>query len=206
MLLRWVLALLSGSGGDSGALAPRRARGPIGLQMNGKDSDHQRRRCRQKPRGERRVIARWRRARHPATIIVPGPGFLRSLTRRRIELALGASRAHSEWKTLRGTECNKRSDRVVAARIVAESQALQNSTPDRRLEAQAQLKKALDAGIDLTLWIHIWARFNTTRRTFRFIGGSQESTAVRWALKTARGQERLSSSTGDADGVVYPAI
>ncbi|HSB10754.1 MAG TPA: polysaccharide deacetylase family protein [Blastocatellia bacterium] len=152
-----------------------------------------------------------------STIIVPGPWFpeIAAYAKSHPNSDFGVHLAHtSEWKTLKwGPVANKADvpglvdpQGYLWPDIMA---VYKNSTPEQAyIEARAQIKKALDAGIDVThLDSHMGtlqyneAYFQVYRRLAREFGlplrmGSQELLAAQGGGHQ-RGQL-------DADGVVYP--
>jgi chitin disaccharide deacetylase len=152
-----------------------------------------------------------------ATIIVPGPWFpeIATYAKARPNSDFGVHLAHtSEWKTLKWGPVASKND--VPGLVDPQGylwpdimSVYKHSTPEQAyIEARAQIKKALDAGIDLThLDSHMGALqyneayFQVYRRLAREFNlplrmGSQELLAAQGGGHQ-RGQL-------DADGVVYP--
>jgi predicted glycoside hydrolase/deacetylase ChbG (UPF0249 family) len=152
-----------------------------------------------------------------ATIIVPGPWFpeIASYAKARPNSDFGVHLAHtSEWKTLKwGPVANKSEvpglvdpQGYLWPDIMA---VYKNSTPDQAyIEARAQIKKALDAGIDLT---HLDSHMGTLQYNEAYFQVYRRL-AKEFNLPLRMGSQDLLAAQGggqqrgqlDSDGIIYP--
>ncbi len=152
-----------------------------------------------------------------ATIIVPGPWFpeIAAYARTRPNSDFGVHLAHtSEWKTLKWGPIANKAD--VPGLVDPQgylwpdiASVYKNSTPEQAyIEARAQIKKALDAGIDLThLDSHMGAlQFNEAYFQIYRNLAKEFNLPLRMASQVTLALQGGGHQRGqlDADGVVYP--
>ncbi|HZM87789.1 MAG TPA: polysaccharide deacetylase family protein [Blastocatellia bacterium] len=152
-----------------------------------------------------------------ATIIVPGPWFpeIAAYARTRPNSDFGVHLAHtSEWKTLKWGPIANKAD--VPGLVDPQgylwpdiTSVYKNSTPEQAyIEARAQIKKALDAGIDLT---HLDSHMGTLQfneayfQIYRKLA-KEFNLPLRMASQVTLALQGGGHQRGqlDADGVVYP--
>ena len=152
-----------------------------------------------------------------ATIIVPGPWFpeIAAYAKARPTSDFGVHLAHtSEWKTLKWGPIANKSD--VAGLVDPQGylwpdimSVYKNSTPDQAyIEARAQIKKALDAGIDLT---HLDSHMGTLQYNEAYFQVYRRL-AKEFNLPIRMGSQALLAAQGgghqrgqlDSDGIIYP--
>jgi predicted glycoside hydrolase/deacetylase ChbG (UPF0249 family) len=152
-----------------------------------------------------------------ATIIVPGPWFpeIAAYAKARPNSDFGVHLAHtSEWKTLKWGPVANKSE--VPGLVDPQGylwpdimSVYKNSTPEQAyIEARAQIKKALDAGIDLT---HLDSHMGTLQYNEAYFQVYRRL-AREFNLPLRMGSQELLAAQGgghqrgqlDADGVVYP--
>jgi len=152
-----------------------------------------------------------------STIIVPGPWFpeIAAYAKAHPTSDFGVHLAHtSEWKTLKWGPVANKSD--VPGLVDPQGylwpdimSVYKNSTPEQAyVEARAQIKKALDAGIDVT---HVDSHMGTLQYNEAYFQVYRRL-AREFNLPLRMGSQELLAAQGggqqrgqlDADGVVYP--
>ena len=152
-----------------------------------------------------------------STIIVPGPWFpeIASYAKTHPNSDFGVHLAHtSEWKTLKWGPVANKSD--VAGLVDPQgylwpdiASVYKNSTPEQAyIEARAQIKKALDAGIDVT---HIDSHMGTLQYNEAYFQ-IYRRLAKEFNLPLRMGSQELLAAQGggqqrgqlDSDGTIYP--
>jgi len=152
-----------------------------------------------------------------STIIVPGPWFpeIAAYAKAHPGSDFGVHLAHtSEWKTMKWGPVANKSD--VPGLVDPQgylwpdiASVYKNSTPEQAyIEARAQIKKALDAGIDVT---HVDSHMGTLQYNEAYFQVYRRL-AKEFNLPLRMGSQELLAAQGgehqrgqlDADGVVYP--
>ena len=152
-----------------------------------------------------------------ATIIVPGPWFpeIATYAKSHPNSDFGVHLAHtSEWKTLKWGPVASKGD--VPGLVDAQGylwpdimNVYKNSTPEQAyIEARAQIKKALDAGIDLT---HLDSHMGTLQYNEAYFQ-IYRRLAKEFDLPLRMGSQDLLAAQGggqqrgqlDSDGTIYP--
>lgn len=152
-----------------------------------------------------------------ATIIVPGPWFpeIAAYAKAHPNSDFGVHLAHtSEWKTLKWGPVANKTD--VPGLVDPQGYlwpdimtVYKNSTPEQAyIEARAQIKKALDAGIDVT---HLDSHMGTLQYNEAYFQVYRRL-AHEFNLPLRMGSQELLAAQGgghqrgqlDSDGVVYP--
>ena len=152
-----------------------------------------------------------------STIIVPGPWFpeIAAYTKAHANSDFGVHLAHtSEWKTLKWGPVANKSD--VPGLVDPQGylwpdimSVYKNSTPEQAyIEARAQIKKALDAGIDVT---HIDSHMGTLQYNEAYFQ-IYRRLAKEFDLPLRMGSQELLAAQGgghqreqlDSDGTIYP--
>ena len=152
-----------------------------------------------------------------STIIVPGPWFpeIAAYAKSHSKSDFGVHLAHtSEWKTLKWGPVANKSD--VPGLVDPQGylwpdimSVYKNSTPEQAyVEARAQIKKALDAGIDVT---HIDSHMGTLQYNESYFQ-IYRRLAKEFDLPLRMGSQELLAAQGgghqrgqlDSDGTIYP--
>jgi len=152
-----------------------------------------------------------------ATIIVPGPWFpeIAAYAKTRPNSDFGVHLAHtSEWKTLKWGPVASKTE--VPGLVDPQGylwpdimSVYKNSTPQQAyIEARAQIKKALDAGIDLT---HLDSHMGTLQYNEEYFQ-IYRRLAKEFSLPLRMGSQDLLAAQGgghqrgqlDSDGTIYP--